>query len=175
MGRFPPVPEEARPRDLYFEREQEPLVAEALRGRGYRVVYLATLPRRNDQEQGRYHLAKLQGLEEGTIPGGEEARLLARLGMEAFGLLNTKSIRLNLHADAKSKDLAVLFDFGKDRHTLRDNTTVVGLSMSNEVSMRQAQAEMALEDKRIATAKKLNNEGETHIDIKRKKKGRKEK
>lgn len=167
VDRFPPLPEEARPRELFFNSTLSPLDEAALRGRGYEPVQLITLPRRTDQEQGIYFLKKLQGLEEGTCEGGEEERMRTRLGMEAYGLLNNKSVRLNLNVDVKEHDIKALLTFGQDRHTLRGNTTIVGVT--NDATDGILAGEMRLEDKRKETHRKLLAQGAVDSGTKLKK------
>jgi hypothetical protein len=160
LAKFPALPEHARPREVYFNTAMSTLDEEALRARGYAPVQLITLPRRNDQEQGIYFLKKLQGLEEGTCEGGEEERMRARLGMEAYGLLNNKSVRLNLNVDVKTTDIKALLTFGQDRHTLRTNTTIVSQEMTAaQVNDNIISAELKLEDKRKETHAKLLAQG----------------
>lgn len=125
---FPIVPPDARPRALYFSRELMAIDTAGLQARGYEVVNVLALPRRTDPEHRVYLLAKAQGIEEGTIPAGEEDRFRLQLEMQAYGLMNNKSTRINLNVSVDAHDIKKMLDWGKDRHTLRDNTTIVGIS-----------------------------------------------
>lgn len=100
--------------------------AEILRGRGYSVVEVNTLPRNSEQEHLRYLLAKAQGVEEGTIEVDQEGRKVLELEMRAYGLLDKRTTSLNLQVHTTSEEVSQIFGWGHSRHTLVDNSTQQG-------------------------------------------------
>lgn len=125
---FPIVADEDRPRELYFNKSLSELDEAALKNRGYWPRYLMAMPRRSEAEQRVYLLAKAQGIEEKTIWATPDDLDELRLEMQAYGLFNQKSTRLSLNVKVGQDDVKQLLSWGKDRHTLRDNTTIVGIS-----------------------------------------------
>lgn len=159
---FPIVPEASRPRTIYFNFAVTNLSEAALRGRGYNPVYLLTLPRRTEQEHADFLLAHLQGIEEGTIFSSKEERLRIELSLKAYGMLDKKRPSVNINLEATTEDIKELFNWNSSRHTLRDNTTIVGVS---KLQLHQS-SEVALEDKRREVLKKLQAHREDKEGIK---------
>jgi hypothetical protein len=113
-----------------------------------------TLPRRNDAEQSTYLLAVAQGLEEGTIWKGEDAQEALWREMQSYGLFARRQGRMNLNVNVSSNDLATLLGWNKSRHTLRDNSTVVGISQVNSKVLEDKQKEVMVEMEKAFESKK---------------------
>lgn len=119
LERFPKLAAETIGRKVFFE--EPPEYIHALVERGYEVVLLATLPRRDSNEEREYLRAKLQGVEEGTIKTDKVllAALQAAIALE-FGPKATFT-----SAEPKAQDsLDELLDWKPTRHTLKGNTTI---------------------------------------------------
>lgn len=156
LDSFPSVPVDNRPRPLYFDLELTKLSEESLKLRGYEIIQLKTLPRRNDAEHMRYLLARLAGIDEGTVIAAKEDRLRLALELQAYGMLNPKTTRVNLNVTGSVKELHAILGWERNRHTLRDNTTIVGVS---ELDLHTG-GEGALEKKRKLSLEKLQQEHE---------------
>jgi hypothetical protein len=126
--RYPDVSPEHRPRPLYFAHDISVLDRMVLEQRGYVPIATSSMPRRTDAEQQAYLLGRAQGLEEGTIHLSEEQTEALELQMKSYGLMNTKSTVMRLNVTVTDKGIAQVLDWQRSRHTLHDNTTVVGLS-----------------------------------------------
>jgi hypothetical protein len=100
------------------------LTREHLEGLGYVVVDLMTLPRGEQWQEEAYLKAKMQAVEEGTIDARPEDRHRLELAMKAHGLLvhDRKNFNVNVNLDGKTAN--ELLDWGSNRHTLVDNSTV---------------------------------------------------
>lgn len=152
LARFPEVPLDHRPRELFFDRPLSLLESETLLDRGYAVVQIITLPRRSDAEQTSFLLAKAQGLEEGTLYMSDDAQEALWREMQSYGLFQRRQGRMNLNVNVSGKDLKDLLGWSKSRHTLRDNSTVVGISTVNTAALEEGQAEVLSHLKKIAEA-----------------------
>lgn len=127
IWKLPAVPEEDRPRRLYFAMLLSDEEESQLEGLGYEAVNLFSLPRRNHAEEVKYLLAKAQAYEEGTIPASQEDRHQLTLLMKAYGLLDTKKEQLNLNITATKRDLDTILGWKNSHHTLRNNTNILGI------------------------------------------------
>jgi hypothetical protein len=152
ISKLPVLPMDARPRRIYV-REMNVEEEHELRDRGYDPVGLFALPRRDDAENITYLLAKTQAIEEGTIIASAEERKQLALGMQVFGMLNPKSTRLNLNLNLDSTDIDELLNWQRSRHTLRENTTVVG--MDARMAVQDAAMKKVEEARRTAEKKVL--------------------
>ena len=128
---FPEVPKAVRPRLLYFSRLTL-LDAELLKQRGYEPVLLLHLPRSSDVEEIAYLMAKVQGIEEGTIFASDAEVHALELEMKAYNLLAQKHIvmRFDNREKQKGKSLdEVMSTWTKSRHTLRGNSTIASMQL----------------------------------------------
>lgn len=125
---WPLVPKDFRPRALYHRGTFDEPTIEALRAKGYAPIDLLTLPRRTDGEQIEYLKCKAQAIEEGTLKASTEERMQTTLAMQTYGMLNPKSTRLNLNVNVETGTIDDLLAWQSSRHTLRGNTTLVGLT-----------------------------------------------
>lgn len=128
---FPEVPEEARPRIVYFKLVSA-LDRAALKERGYIGVCLMELPRGTPEQEIAYLMAKTQGIEEGTLHVTDNELHALELEMKAYNLLSQKHmvVRFNFSDKQKHKSLDDIFATWKNsRHTLRGNSTVEGMQL----------------------------------------------
>jgi hypothetical protein len=121
LDNFPPV---TTKRTLYFDKLSSE-VEDELITRGYNVVRILTLPRELPGDNIRYLDAKAQGIEEGTIQCTAIQFRTLELEMKAAAMLNNSKQNTNINVKMTGKDLDELLGWGKSRHTLRGNTTVV--------------------------------------------------
>lgn len=115
-------------RKLYV-RGLDPKIALELMDRGYVPIELATLARETADDQVLYLLAKAQAIEERTIVTDPEERKCLELEMRAYGLLDKKSMALSLNVNADADELDGLLGWGKSRHTLAENSTVLAANL----------------------------------------------
>lgn len=121
---YPPLPPGTY-RPVYFCGGEDQ-IKEMLTERGYACVEINTLERHNDATNAIYLLAKLQGLEEGTIKFDYEPETdiaLLKAELRAYGLDTKRSMSLNMRVN--NDDVSKLFGWSQSRHTLADNSTVV--------------------------------------------------
>lgn len=131
QAHFPVVPKEARPRSLYFKM-LAPLDRAMLQEHGYAPLCLLELPRGTPEQEVAYLMAKVQGIEEGTVIVSESEVKALELEMKAYNLLSQKHmvVRFNFSDKQKGKSLAEVFDsWGQSRHTLRGNSTIAGMQL----------------------------------------------
>ena len=83
-----------------------------------------SLPRGDEFEEVEYLRAKLQAVEEKTIPCSSEDRMQLELALKANGMLNHGKKNLNVSLNLDGKTVDELFAWGDDRHTLSSNSTV---------------------------------------------------
>jgi hypothetical protein len=141
---FPLVQEDDRPRRLYFEilREND---RQLLVEKGYDPVALMTLPRRNSYENQVYLLAKAQGIEEGTVWASSESRRQLELSMQAYQMLHSKSVNVNMNIEGTKDDLREVLSWQQSRHTLRGNTTVQATLDPKDPGRLQRESEIKLD------------------------------
>lgn len=128
---FPEVPTEARPRAVYFKMLTL-LDRTALKNRGYIPTCLLELPRGTPEQEVAYLMAKVQGIEEGTIIASEAEVKALELEMKAYNLLSQKHVvvRFNLGEKQKGKSLEEVFNtWQSSRHTLRGNSTIAAMQL----------------------------------------------
>lgn len=138
MEAFPEVPVEARPRSVYF-RKVSALDRAALKNHGYAPVCLMELPRGTPEQEIAYLMAKMQGVEEGTVVVGDNELKALEIEMKAYNLLSQKHmvVRFNFSDRQKHKSLDDIFATWKNsRHTLRGNSTVQGMQLP-EISRKE--------------------------------------
>ena len=123
LDMFPPLRDSAR-RTIYVSGmpKEERMVLEL---RGYAPVELMTLPRDSEQNHADYVRAKLQAIEEGTIPADEEDRKRLELEARAYGLLDPKRRQISVNINADSSTIDKLLEWDSGRHTLAGNSTAV--------------------------------------------------
>jgi len=93
---------------------------------GFEPVDISKMPRNTDSENEKYLLAKLQGVEEGTIAISEDQLKALDMELKVAGMYKgTTRTTYNVSVDASIESL--LADWKDSRHTLRKNSTVVGL------------------------------------------------
>jgi hypothetical protein len=130
MPHYPPLPPGTY-RPVYFCGGDE--ATKALLGdRGYTCIEINTLERHDDASNGAYLLAKLQGLEEGTIKFDYEPETdiaLLKAELRAYGLDTKRSMSLNMRVSGD--DINKLFGWSQSRHTLAENSTVVAAQTLN--------------------------------------------
>jgi hypothetical protein len=125
LSGFPPVPAEARPRRVVVVKLSA-LDREALRARGYEPKVLLEFPRKTPADEIEYLLARLQGIEEGTLPGTKGDLEAIKLQMQAHGMLKSTGIQMRVKMDPGDEDVeALLRSWGDSRYTLRGNSTMV--------------------------------------------------
>ncbi len=133
LARFPALPMGASPRRLYYEALGPDLERELVL-RGYEPVVLATLPRGRDSDDHAYLVAKLQGIEEGTVFCDEESRKRLELSCRVHGMLDRQTRALSIKVNADGADLLSILGWGSSRHTLADNSTVVAAQPLREAA-----------------------------------------
>lgn len=128
---FPEVPQEARPRAVYF-RLLSVLDREMLVGKGYAPACLFELARGTPEQEVAYLMAKCQGIEEGTLHCTDSELEALTLEMKAYNILAQRHIVMRFDTKAKQKHKSVdeIFSTWKQsRHTLRGNSTVEAMQL----------------------------------------------
>ncbi len=117
------------PRPLFFKKLEEVARLE-FRTKGYEAFSLFELPRGERHHEVNYLLAKLQGIEEGTIFASDKELHALELEMRANKMLSHRgeAVRLNLNVRGKEAK-EILAGWQGSRHTLRGNSTVVAASL----------------------------------------------
>ena len=110
---------------IIYVRGLDPALNTELDGRGYMAIELNSLPRESSEDQVQYLLAKCQAIEERTITTDPEERKCLELEMRAYGLLDSRSVALKLDVSADMQQIEGLLGWGKSRHTLAGNSTVI--------------------------------------------------
>jgi hypothetical protein len=110
-------------RTVYVSAEG-PEAVSSLEQRGYTVVDIFTLPRETPEDHQRFLLAKMQGVEEGTICSTQKDIRALEVAMRAHGLLDKTSRHLNLNVAVDGQTVEQLLGWSDSRHTLRGNSTV---------------------------------------------------
>lgn len=155
LDRFPEIKPEHRPRVIYI-RGFTLLDCEAVKLRGYDPIDIQTLPRRDEKENELYLVAKLQAVEEGTIAYSREERLALVVALQTYGLMKEPP---SVNDESTDKSVEQLFDWKKSRHTLRDNSTVVGVgeNVADSKASIANSKEAALEQARLRSRTKLKS------------------
>lgn len=123
---FPPVPKDARPREIVFDTLPS-IDVDALSARGYKPILMRWLPRRNQVEDLQWLARLMQGAAEGTIAVSKERLGALRLELDTKRLLSDKAAPLNIHDQRTVDDTNPLagLEWGETQHTFRGNTTQV--------------------------------------------------
>lgn len=119
LERFPKLDALAHGRPLYFE--DPPSYIHELQERGYKIVFLSTLPRDTQAQEQDYLRAKLRGVEEGTVKV-DKLQLLAL--QSALNLAFGSKEPVHEKAARSDDDFMDMFDWKPTRFKLKDNTTI---------------------------------------------------
>lgn len=121
---LPTLPEANRGRVIYVDCLPDDLTAE-LEVKGYGVVDLFTLPRDTLDEEQTYLRAKCQAIEEGTIAVNSHILRALEIGMRAAGMMGRETRHAKVTLEGDHQSVEELMGWGKDRHTLEGNSTIV--------------------------------------------------
>lgn len=111
------------PRLLYVQACPPELAIE-LTARGYKIVDLFSMPRGDPMDEVAYLMAKAQAIEEGTVEASRHQVEVLQMEMRAYGLLAQKGEGPRRSTKQHIQELDEILNWRKDRHTLRDNSTV---------------------------------------------------
>jgi hypothetical protein len=117
------VPEEARPRPLYFMSLGSQNV-EDLKAKGYEPVSLLTLPRRTEAELEHYHKCYLQGVSEETIVPSKAQIDGSELDMKAHDRLDKRKFTEQKASAQGSSALDEALHWRESRHAFGTSTSV---------------------------------------------------
>lgn len=101
---FPEVPLENRPQCIYIDYLLDAETVEAMRGRGYQVIDVRSLPNATDGDRAESVKAHLQGVRQRTILPTEGAIRYIELEARIYGLLDNKN-RAHVQKTALSEDI----------------------------------------------------------------------
>lgn len=132
LERFPKLTASALGRELYFE--EPPDYLPALVERGYKIVMLSTLPRRDSVEERDYLKAKLRGVEEGTIKVDKLQLMALQAALAlAFGP-KAEQTDLSKTGDSGIDSWLASLDWKPTRHTIKDNSTMIKLNKPSDTA-----------------------------------------
>jgi len=114
--KWPPAPEEERPKALYVNEGLPRVVTDWLRDdRGWRVVDVRALPNRSDGDRAESVKAYLEGVRVGSIEASKDLLRYIELEARICGLLSNKQRADDMVPTVEGDTLEHILDFGKGR------------------------------------------------------------
>ena len=114
--KWPPAPEEERPKALYVNEGLPKVVTDWLRSdRGWKVVDVRVMPNRSDGDRAESVKAYLEGVRCGSIEASKDLLRYIELEARICGLLSNKQRADDMVPTVKEATLDKMLDFGKKR------------------------------------------------------------
>lgn len=94
-----------------------------LEAKGYRITYLASMPRTTDVETRAWLLARAQASAEGFAPNDKDSKAALELAMRAHGLLDSKRPAVTYRAK-NIEEAKELLNWDESRHSRKDTDKI---------------------------------------------------
>lgn len=120
---FDVVPEEFRPRELYFISTTG-LDIDGFIARGYKPIAICTLPTKTEDENERYHRCLMRGTIEGTIAMTKLQSDALEVDLKAHDRLGNKKFTNEKQQSKKSNAMSEALNWRETRHSLANSTNI---------------------------------------------------